>query len=409
MNNSKQILDQKKPTQAVILAGGLGTRLKPITDTIPKPMIEFHGKPFLEYLIEMLVEQGFKRVVLLLGYLPHKITKYFGDGRNWGIEIKYSITDVEDDTGLRLQKAKHLLDPLFLLMYCDNYWPMNFASMWQKFNSYDVSALVTVYMNRDNYTKSNIRCDENEFIEVYDKTRTAENLQGVDIGFFILKKEVVDLIPEGNNNFEKTVMPQLIEKRKIITYQTEHRYYSVGSHERLKLTDIFLLRKPTIILDRDGVINKKAPKAQYITKWADWEWLPGSKEAICDLKNAGYKIIIVSNQAGIARNFMTHENLADIHSQMQLDLKACGGSIDKIYYCPHGWDDNCDCRKPKPGMLFRAQRDFHLDLSRTYFVGDDERDKMAGDAAGMDTILVNEEFTLSDFVQNKLLVQIESS
>jgi len=409
VNNFKKIKNQERPIQAVILAGGLGTRLKPITDTIPKPMIEFHGKPFLEYLIEMLVEQGFKKVVLLLGYIPHKVTEYFDDGRNWGIEIKYSITDVEDDTGLRLQKAKHLFDPLFLLMYCDNYWPMNFTRMWQKFNSYDVSALVTVYMNRDNYTKSNIRLDENGFIEVYDKTRTAQNLQGVDIGFFILKKEVIDLIPPGNNNFEKTVIPQLIKNKKIITYQTEHRYYSVGSHERLKLTDVFLSRKPTIILDRDGVINKKAPKAQYITKWAKWNWIDGSKEAICLLKKAGYRVIIVSNQAGIARKLMTEEDLAEIHSKMQQELIECGGSIDKIYYCPHGWGDNCDCRKPKPGMLLQAQRDFHLDLNRTYFVGDDERDKMAGDAADMETILVNEEFTLINFVQNKLLLQIESN
>jgi len=401
--------NQQRPTQAVILAGGLGTRLRPITDTIPKPMIEFHGKPFLEYLIEMLVEQGFEKVVLLLGYLHHKVTRYFKDGKKWDIEIKYSITDVEDDTGLRLQKAKHLFDPLFLLMYCDNYWPMDFPKLWKKFHVFDVPALVTVYMNRDGYTKSNIRLDDNGFIEVYDKTRTAENLLGVDIGFFILKKEVVDLIPDGNNNFERTVMPQLVEKRKLITYQTEHRYYSVGSFERLKLTNIFLSRKPTIILDRDGVINKKAPKTQYITKWAEWEWLPGSKEALCNLKKAGYQIIIVSNQAGIARNLMTHEDLRKIHNMMQLELKACGGSIDKIYYCPHGWDDNCDCRKPKPGMLFQAQRDFHLDLSKIYFIGDDERDKMAGDAAGMKTLLVNEDYTLFDFVQNKLLVKVDSN
>lgn len=401
--------DKSRPEQAVILAGGLGTRLRPITDLIPKPMIEFHGKPFVEYLIGMLIEQGFKKVVLLLGYMPEKVTKYFGDGSNWGIEIKYSISNVEDDTGLRIQKAKHLYDPLFMLMYCDNYWPMDFSRMWERYRSKDVSALVTVYKNKDNYTKSNLRIDDDGFIEVYDKTRTAENLLGVDIGFFILKREVVDLIPEGNHNFERTVMPQLIEKKDIITYQTEHRYYSVGSHERLKMTDSFLLRKPSIILDRDGVINKKAPKAQYITKWSDWEWISGSKEAICNLKKAGYQIIIVSNQAGIARGFMTHEDLAEIHNKMEEELESCRGSIDKIYYCPHGWDEECDCRKPKPGMLFQAQHDFHLDLSRTYFVGDDERDKMAGDAAEMKTVLVNDEFTLFDFVQSILLAKDESN
>lgn len=394
----------KKPKQAVILAGGFGTRLRPITNTIPKPMIIFHGKPFLEYLIQMLVDQGFQKVVLLLGYLPDKIKDYFGDGQKFGIEIKYFVSDVEDDTGLRLQKAKDLFEPIFLLMYCDNYWPLNFDKLWEKYLLFSVEALVTVYTNKDNYTKSNIRVDKDGFIEIYDKTRLAENLQGVDIGFFILKKKIIDLIPKGNNNFEKSVFPYLIKNREIITYQTDHRYYSVGSHEKLKLTEKFLERKPTIVLDRDGVINKKAPKAKYIKNWGEWEWLPGSKEAISRLKIAGYQIVIVSNQAGIARGYMTHKELSDIHRKMISELELVQGSIDKIYFCPHNWEDNCDCRKPKPGMLFQAQRDLNLDLSRIYFVGDDERDEIAGKIAGMKTILVSDRYSLLDFVLDKILV-----
>ena len=190
--------NKSRPLQAVILAGGLGTRLRPITDTIPKPMIPFHGKPFLEYIIEMLIEQGFVKIILLLGYLPEKVTEYFGNGAKWGIDIKYSITDINDDTGLRLKKAKHLFENEFMLLYCDNYWPMNFNKMLAVYKANDVDALVTVYKNLDGYTKNNLQINENGFIEVYDKTRQAENLQGVDIGFFILKKSIVDLIPDGN-------------------------------------------------------------------------------------------------------------------------------------------------------------------------------------------------------------------
>ena len=157
-----------------------------------------------------------------------------------------------------------------------------------------------------------------------------------------------------------------------------------------------------VFLDRDGVINKKAPKAQYITSWADWEWLKGAKEALISLKKAGYQIILVSNQAGIARKFMTHDDLAVIHSKMIDELTKHGGGIDKIYYCPHGWDENCDCRKPKPGMLFQAQRDFHLDLSKTWFVGDDERDEIAGKAAGMKTALIEGDNGLLNFVNSQI-------
>jgi D-glycero-D-manno-heptose 1,7-bisphosphate phosphatase len=178
--------------QAVILAGGLGTRLRPITNTIPKPMIQFHGKPFLEYLLEMLKAQGFKKVLLLLGYLPEKVVEYFEDGKKWGLEISYSISDVEDDTGLRIQKAKHLIDQYFMLLYCDNYWPIQFEKMFYKFSNSGVDALITVYNNTDLYTKSNLRISENDYIEVYDKTRQTENLKGVDIGFYLLNKKVID-------------------------------------------------------------------------------------------------------------------------------------------------------------------------------------------------------------------------
>lgn len=392
-----------RPKQAVILAGGLGTRLRPITDTIPKPMIPFHGKPFLEYIIEMLIEQGFVKIILLLGYLPEKVTEYFGNGAKWGIDIKYSITDINDDTGLRLKKAKHLFENEFMLLYCDNYWPMNFNKMLAVYKANDVDALVTVYKNLDGYTKNNLQINENGFIEVYDKTRQAENLQGVDIGFFILKKSIVDLIPDGNFNFEKTVLPQLIKNKKIITFVTEHRYYSVGSHERLVLTEKFLEKKKSIILDRDGVINKKAKKSDYIKNWDEWEWIDGSKEAISLLKKNDYQIIIVTNQAGIARGKMTEKDLELIHYNLKNEVMESGGFIDHIYYCPHGWNEDCECRKPKPGMLFQAQRDFHIDLSKTYFVGDDVRDIEAGNAADMKTFLVNENYNLLAFVKEKLI------
>ena len=397
-----------RPTQAVILAGGLGTRLRPITNTIPKPMIPFNGKPFLEYIIEMLVSQGFKKVLLLLGYLPEKVTEYFGNGSKYGIVIEYSITDVDDDTGLRIVKAKKLIDPIFMLLYCDNYWPIDFEKMWEKYTKSNAMALVTVYKNNDNYTKNNLRIGDEDLIEVYDKTRNEPNLKGVDIGFFILRNELIDLIPEGNFNFEKIIIPKLIIDRQIIAYPTEHRYYSVGSHERLKLTEEFLENRKFIILDRDGVINKKAPKSTYVTKWLEWEWIKGSKEAIVKLKKAGFKIIIVTNQAGIARGIMTSADLELIHTKMILELKEFGGGIDKIYYCPHSWNDNCECRKPKPGMLFEAQREFHLNLNNTWFVGDDERDELAGKAAGMKTFLINGDNGLLNFVNTQILDSVES-
>lgn len=377
-------------------------RLRPLTDTRPKPMIEFDGKPFLEYLIEMVRDQGFQRILLLLGYLPNMIQDYFGDGSRWRIEIEYAVSALEDDTGRRIKLAEPRIDPVFLLMYCDNYWPMRFDEMWQQFVSTGVPALVTVYRNSDQYTRDNLRVDENRYVVTYDKSRTAPNLQGVDIGFMILKRQVLDLLPDENVSFEKVVLPQLVARRQLQAYVTEHRYYSVGRHERLHLTEEFLARWPVVILDRDGVLNKKPPRARYMCTWDDWEWIPGAKEALRLFKEAGYRVIIVSNQAGIARGAMTEEDLAKIHERMKVEVVEAGGRIDAIYYCPHGWDEGCECRKPKPGMLFQAQREFSLDLSRTYFIGDDKRDGQAAEAAGCPWAMVSDEVSLLD-VARKLV------
>jgi D-glycero-D-manno-heptose 1,7-bisphosphate phosphatase len=222
-------------------------------------------------------------------------------------------------------------------------------------------------------------------------------LNGVEIGYAILARQVLKYLPPGNVSFERTVYPALAGRRLLRAVTTEHRYYGVGSHERLPLTETFLARQRTVIVDRDGVLNVRPGRAQYIRSWAEWTWLAGAREALRVFKDAGYRVIVISNQAGIARGLMTDTNLAAIHERMQVEVREAGGAIDAIYYCPHGWgDDACECRKPKPGMLYQAQRDFALDLSRTVFIGDDERDGQAAVAAGCPFVSVSAERTLLD-------------
>lgn len=392
-----------RPHQAVILAGGRGERLRPLTDAVPKPMIGFHGKPFLEYLVEQLRQQGFDRILLLLGYLPDKVRDHFGDGRRFGVRIEYSVTAVENETGARIRFAKDLLDPCFLLMYCDNYWPLRIDAMWDQYLRTGALAQLTVYSNKDGYTKHNLKVDDQGMVTCYDKTKKAPGLQGTDIGYILADRRALDLLPEGNVNLEKEVFPILVRQRKLSGFVTDHRYYSVGSHESLPLTERFLARKPCVILDRDGVLNEKASKADYVKRWDQFRWFSGAMEAVGLLKREGYTVIVVTNQAGIARGMMTESDLADIHNRMKQDLASSNASIDAIYHCPHGWDSGCECRKPRPGMLFSAQRDFHLDLSRTVFVGDDPVDKEAGDAACCPTLLVDDQWPLLRIVREKIL------
>jgi histidinol-phosphate phosphatase family protein len=399
---------RERPSQAVILAGGRGTRLKTLTETRPKPMIEIAGKPFLAYQIEQLRDQGFRKILLLLGYLPEVVRDYCGDGKLWGVQIDYSVSAVENETGRRLKLAEPLLDPYFLLLYCDNYWPMPFAKMWARFAAADVAAMLTVYTNKDGYTQNSIRLSADGYVEVYDKSRATPGLQGVEISYGIFNRSLIEQLPGDNVSFEGALYSTLAAQRQLLAYVTDHRYYSVGSIARLPLTESFLKRLPAIILDRDGVLNKKPPKAQYVRSWSEFEWLPGAKQALRVLNERGYRVIVVSNQAGIGRGMMTAQDLEQIHDRMKREAADAGGDIAAIYHCPHDWNDGCECRKPSPGMLFQAQRDFHLDLTRTPFFGDDERDGQAADRAGCPFIMVSETAPLLDRISECFAAQSDS-
>ena len=375
--------------------------MRPLTDSRPKAMVEFHGKPFLEYLIEMLRIQGFERVLLLLGYLPDVIQEHFGDGRRWGLEIDYSISAPDDLTVRRVQFARERIEPTFLLMYCDNYWPMRMDRMWDRYQAIGATALVTVYSKKecDRPGKDSVIVDRDGFVRVFDRERVTPGLSGVEISYAILDASVLELLPEDDELVEQALYPQLAERRRLSAFVTDHRYYSVGSLERLPMTERFLARRPAVILDRDGVLNRRPARAEYVTRPEDLEWLPGAREALRLLKDAGYTVLVVSNQAGIARGAMSVADLEAVHQRLRADAAEAGGRIDRIYHCPHGWDEGCECRKPAPGMLFQAQRDFDLDLTRTPFIGDDERDRQAAEAAGCPPVLVSERQPLIDAVQ----------
>jgi histidinol-phosphate phosphatase family protein len=398
---------RQRPRQAVILAGGRGTRLLPLTERVPKPMVEFHGKPFLGYIVEMLRDQGFERVLMLLGYLPEVIVDHFGDGADYGVRIEYDVTDADDLTAFRVQHAADLIDDTFLLVYCDNYWPMRFDDMWAAFERSGAPAQITVYRNDDGYTRDSVIVGADGFVEVFDRSRTTPGLSGVEISYAIVDKATaLSLLPEHQELFEVAVYPALVERGELHAYVSGHRYYSVGSHERLPLTEAFLARRPAVILDRDGVLNERPPRAEYVRRPEDVRWLPGSLEALRLFADAGWRVLVVSNQAGVGRGVMTAEDLEAVEARIRADAAAAGGAIDEIYVCPHDWDEGCDCRKPKPGMLFAAQRDFHLDLTRVTFLGDDERDGQAAAAAGCRFAMVTEERPLLEHARELLAAEL---
>lgn len=389
--------------QAVIFAGGLGTRLRPFTNDNPKPLYPILGRPFIERLVEQIRSFGISDIIILLGYLPSNIVDALGDGSSFGVRITYRATPVEYDTGARLQEAAPVLADSFLMMYCDNYCPIDFGQLQADFEENNAGIQLTAYANRDSYTKSNLRIAAGSgLVETYSKKRNVDGLSGVDIGYALVRKKVLSFLPNSNVNFEATVYPKLVEEHALYATVCEHRYYSIGSYDRIELTERFFSHQKCVFLDRDGTLNVCPPRACYIEKPEDFVWLEGAKEAVKMLNDAGYLTIVVSNQPGVARGNMTEQDLEAVNTRMCNDLEAFGAHLDHIYSCMHDWDEGCFCRKPQPGMLYQAQRDYSLNLTECILIGDDARDIKAGEAARCSCYQVSDSLSLYDIVSSML-------
>lgn len=386
----------KRTVQAVILAGGQGTRLRPLTNKIPKPMIRFYGKPFLEHLIYILKQNNITHIVLLVGYLHEKIEHYFGDGKKFGISIIYKNAGIEADTGTRIRDALPLLDSHFLLLYCDNLWPLQLNALTNAYQKSKKKALVTVYTNRDNATKNNVQVSNTSLITIYDRKRTVRNLNGVDIGYFLMNKNIFVKLPKTDFSFEDTIIMRLVKEKQLTAFVTDQKYYGLSTLKRIPSIKKYLRPKKVIFLDRDGVINKRPTKAEYIHDWKQFVFLPHAKKALQLLVKKGYTLYILSNQAGIGRKIITKRAVDALHTRLRQELSSIGVAIKGIYICPHGWDEGCLCRKPNSGLFFQAARDHGINLTESICIGDDVRDIIAGKRAACKTIYIGDE-PMNDF------------
>lgn len=389
----------ERPRQVVIVTDGYTSSGEPAAapfDRSPGAMVEMWGRPFLEHVVDRLREQGFTRAVML-GDAPliSAVQTHFGDGGRFGVGLTYADQPGPGRTS-RLQSASDLLDDAFLLIEGDTYWPLQFDRMWRAYLSAGAAVLTAVYRNADEYAPDSVNVGADGLVEVIDPRGAHPGLKGIAIGWSIFRRDALDRLPGGSQAIEGTLDPRLVRDRQVAAYLTDHRYYRVRSAAQLPSAAAFLARHPTVILDRDGVLNTRPPRGVYVRVPAEFEWLPGSLDALRELHEAGYRILIATNQAGVGRGHLSIAALEAVHASVRQQVRAAGGEIAAFYYCPHDESAGCECRKPKPGMLFQAQRDFLLDLTRTCFLGDDPRDLQAADAAGALGLLVTEEVTLLD-------------
>lgn len=225
--------------QAVIFAGGRGERMRPLTDTIPKPMAPVNGRPFADYLLRMLRDAGIRRVVFLLGYKAENVIGHYQNKRIPGLEIDYSIGKEEDQTGCRLINAYEKLEKNFLLLYGDNYWPAPLNLMTANYIKLGFPITTTVFSNKNGTGEygfeNNVVVDGSGKVKAYDKSRRAAGLNGIDIGFFLLDKAVIDPHEPENISFEEKILTRLAINDKLGAFITDEQYYYITSLESLKI------------------------------------------------------------------------------------------------------------------------------------------------------------------------------
>ena len=391
----------QRPKQAVILAGGKGTRLYPLTKNCPKPMIDINGHPFIYYIINELEKNGFSEVLILIGHQNQKFNDLLEHCSGLKIKISFFYSPPNFNTGARLKAASNHLKDFFFLLYGDNFFPLDFKKIWQSYILNKKDNQVVVYKNIDNYSFSNIKLDKKNAIVDYDEKRI-RNYDYVNIGFFLLKKKFVNFVDKKNKDskFENDILKKLIKNKNISAYVTSHRYYSLTDIRRYFTATNFLSnRKKYIFLDRDGVINIKPKKGSYVKNINELKFRNGTKEALKFLSKKKINVIIVTNQAGISLNKLSLEKLNTIHGYIKNEFELIGLNLKMIIFCPHHWNDNCNCRKPKTGMFYDAQKLFDIDLTSTPFVGDQKSDKEASKAASVPFYNLQKRKSLLDVVK----------
>jgi D-glycero-D-manno-heptose 1,7-bisphosphate phosphatase len=386
-----------KPTQVVILCGGLGTRLHPHTEYLPKPMIPCNGKPFLLYLLQQMSDQGLRKFVLLTGYLGENIENFFGDGSEWGWSIHYSKGPVGWETGKRIWEARFKLDKNFLLLYSDNFVPFSLDKVFALHEKNQTSLTFTVSLKYP----GNVSVDKSGIVKKYDNNRSDHILDFVEIGYMIIEKDkTLDFYQSPGCSFS-SVIEKMVSSSEVSALVQHDSYHSISDPVRWKVAEEYLDFKKIILIDRDGVINKKAQRGEYISSWNEFKWVSDTRVAMKLLAQKGFKFIIVSNQAGIARGMVDLNELEKIHISMKNELLNDGIEILDIYICPHHWTEDCFCRKPNPGMLFEASRDWLLRLDKTLFIGDDHRDCKASYNAGCKSVLIGESSEMDKLLEHE--------
>lgn len=420
--------------KTVIMAGGRGTRISSVASDIPKPMIKIEGKPVLEHELECLRDQGFTDIILTVSHLGSIIMDYFGDGsgispatgKPFGVHIEYYFEKEPLGNAGALFKIKDKLDSDFLLLNADAVFDVDFNRFVAFHNQHGGLVTLFTHPNSHPYDSGLIIADKKYSVEQWlakEDDRPKYYRNRVNAGLHVINPLILDqsgidadkvgtLDDNGKPikvDLDRQLLKPLAGTGKMFCYDspeyvkdmgTPERYYSVcEDYKAGRVSGKNLKNKQkAIFLDRDGTINKYVG---FLRDIDEFELLDGVADAIQEINASGYLAIVSTNQSVIARGEVSFDELEMIHNKMETLLGQKGAYLDAIYFCPHhphkGYEGerpelkfDCECRKPKPGMLLKAAQEFNIDLAQSWMIGDGENDIKAGMNAGCKTALIGE-------------------
>jgi len=411
--------------KTIIMAGGRGTRISELYPDLPKPLIPIQNKPVLEGAIISLRDQGFTDLILTVSHMHEKIESYFGNGEKWGVNIKYFV----EETPLGNAGALYKLDLKedFLLLNADAVFDVDFNRMVDFHKSHGGLVTLFTHPNSHPYDSGLIIAGEDGKVEKWlakEDERPTYYKNRVNAGLHVISPSVLECI-DGSRVGEKDESDKIIKidldrqllkplagSGKMFCYDSPEYVKDMGTPERFASVSKDYAagtvhaknlknKQKAIFLDRDGTINRYVG---FLRDIEEFELLPGVADAIKRINESGYLAIVVTNQPVIARGEVTVPQLEAIHKKLETELGLFGAYIDGLYYCPHhphkGYEGeivelkiDCDCRKPKPGMLQKASEDFNISLEDSWMIGDGENDVKAGQNVGCKTVFINGEGT----------------
>ena len=429
-------------------------RISSVASDIPKPMIKIEGKPVLEHELECLRDQGFTDIILTVSHLGNIIMDYFGDGsgvspatgKPFGLHIEYYFEKEPLGNAGALFKIKDRLDSDFLLLNADAVFDVDFNRFVAFHKRHGGLVTLFTHPNSHPYDSGLIIADKNGAVEQWlakEDERPEYYRNRVNAGLHVINPTILEhsgidagkVGTVGENgkpikvDLDRHLLKPLAGTGMMFCYDspeyvkdmgTPERYYAVcEDYKAGRVSGKNLKNKQkAVFLDRDGTINKYVG---FLRNIDELELLEGVSDAIKKINASGYLAVVVTNQPVIARGEVSFEELELIHNKMETLLGKEGGYLDAIYFCPHhphkGYEGerpelkfDCDCRKPKPGMLLKAALDFNIDLAQSWMIGDGENDVKAGQNAGCRTALIgNESYgqtvtvsSLKDFVEQYL-------